>query len=236
MTDTGQIVLAAITTLVSVFLGTFSAVEYQHYRNEKNEKRSAQASRSLIRAELQDALNWVRDALKMHRTRMQKLEEAEATMAVDDGTGTNTFKSGVLQERAKEVIDKGEPGDLDIAIQLFAFRRAAWDLAIAKGDLKHLSPELESFSRAYAKMNEVQSLLRSPLISGEVARRAWVLDAYVRGDTQDVMLFARSVREVRMIYAATVGNLYSLQKALDDAISKVPTPVGAGSAAPPSAP
>ena len=204
-----------LAELVLVFLGASGALIAQEWLKDRNDEKEAQSSKIAIRAELGDNLARLSKSLEHQRMRQEFLKSSEAIL------GENSFAVADLKKKAKLVVTNIEQQDIGLGLHIVPYRRAAWDVALAKGDIRHLpSEDVLRYGRAYAQMNETAELLRGTIVQGSMTNNVWAIDKFARGESTDALAFGRSIRELHAVYQVVERNLATLQRILNESLAE----------------
>lgn len=207
-----------LAELALVFVGALAALFAQAWWSERSDRNDAAASVEAIKAELRDNLDRLAKRLDRHRVQQAFLASSEKTL------GEETFAASDLAARAKRVVAEIHKEDRSLGLQLVAYRRAAWDVAVARGHVEHFTAdESLRYARAYTLSQEVAAFLRGPMIQESLNRHLWVIDSFARGESMDAMLFARSVRESHAVYKAAEATMLAVHDSLKQALADDPT-------------
>lgn len=206
-----------IGQLVLVFIGATLALLTQEWNKARVDRNDAIASSESVRRELSDNLTRLSETLKAQREREEFLTSSEVLL------GKETFAAPGLDQRAQQVALNAQKREIFLGLRLVAYRRTAWEIAVARGEVKNFSTdEALRFGRAYSRMQETTELMRGPIVQGQITRHVWVIDMFTRGESKDALQFARSIRELSYVYRIVDANLVALQKTIEESLARAP--------------
>jgi hypothetical protein len=208
-----------------IVLGILTAMGLEQCNESRHHAQQAAAAEKAIVAELRSNLKTLSDTIENQQKSLVFVQAAEVQL------GEKTFAVPDLEGRAQAVLRGVDASKLELGINLASLRRTEWESAIAGQTLQHMDrAKVVAFTRVYAAMQDVNSIMRQLLSNSRILEPATVIDMYSRGETKDALLFARAVRDFHQSMRAVNGIYVTLADTLRETLGE-PAPAPAASAA-----